>query len=133
MEFFFKPDPEKDDRYLNFEMNPIGTVLIGLGIDRHGRVRVSEPSEIFNIKTSVDKDDLSSYKGTYWSINYSIPFDFLEKYYGKLEFTSGKKLLANFYKCGDDSKYKHFGSWNIIDLPKPDFHRPEFFGELVLE
>ncbi|WP_449033796.1 carbohydrate-binding family 9-like protein, partial [Prevotella sp.] len=24
----------------------------------------------------------------------------------------------------------HFLSWNPIDLPAPDFHRPDFFGEI---
>jgi hypothetical protein len=42
-------------------------------------------------------------------------------------------IRANFYKCGDLTAHPHFLSWNPIDLPKPDFHRPEFFGTLTLK
>ena len=39
---------------------------------------------------------------------------------------------GNFYKCGDETKTPHYGSWNPIENPTPDFHRPEGFGELVI-
>jgi hypothetical protein len=26
--------------------------------------------------------------------------------------------------------HPHYLSWNRIDIPQPDFHRPDFFGEL---
>lgn len=42
-------------------------------------------------------------------------------------------LRANFYKCADKTKRPHFLSWQPIPLPRPDFHRPEYFGEIVLE
>ena len=41
-------------------------------------------------------------------------------------------LKANFYKCGDLTAHTHFLSWSPIDAPKPDFHRPDFFGTLEL-
>jgi len=46
---------------------------------------------------------------------------------------NGKTMRANFYKCGDKLQTPHFLSWAPIDLPKPKFHCPEFFGELVFE
>jgi hypothetical protein len=49
----------------------------------------------------------------------------------KLE--AGATLRANFYKCGDELQVPHFLSWNPIGVETPDFHRPEFFGKLVLE
>jgi Carbohydrate-binding family 9 len=27
----------------------------------------------------------------------------------------------------------HFVAWSNIETPKPDFHRPDFFGKLVFE
>ena len=42
-------------------------------------------------------------------------------------------MKANFYKCGDRLKQQHYLSWNPIDLPRPNFHCPEFFGELTFE
>jgi hypothetical protein len=41
-----------------------------------------------------------------------------------------EKIMGNFYKCADDTAFKHYLSWNPILTPNPDFHRPEFFGEL---
>ena len=44
-----------------------------------------------------------------------------------------QQLRVNFYKCADKTKRPHFVSWQPIDLPNPDFHCPEFFGELTLD
>jgi hypothetical protein len=49
------------------------------------------------------------------------------------ELLAGQKIRANFYKCGDKTPEPHFISWNPIDLPKPNFHVPQFFGLLELE
>ena len=43
-----------------------------------------------------------------------------------------KTLRANFYKCGDNCDKTHFLSWSPIALEKPNFHCPDFFGELKL-
>jgi len=40
MEFFVQPDVD-DPRYINFEFNPFGTLLLGIGPDRATRSRVS--------------------------------------------------------------------------------------------
>ena len=32
----------------------------------------------------------------------------------------------------DKTAHPHYLSWSPIGTEKPDFHRPEFFGELVL-
>ena len=43
-----------------------------------------------------------------------------------------KSLRCNFYKCGDKCDRPHFLSWSPIDKPEPNFHCPEFFGEVIL-
>ena len=40
--------------------------------------------------------------------------------------------FEGFYKCGDKTAHPHFLSWNPVGTPAPDFHRPDFFGELIL-
>lgn len=133
VEFFFNPDPEHDERYMNFEINPIGILLLGIGKDRYSRTQVTDVSpDIFHIKTSVNRESIKNYNGPLWSIEYSIPFTFIEQHYGKQDFAPGKEIKANFYKCGDKTRYPHFGCWNMIENPTPDFHRPEFFGSLIL-
>jgi len=42
MEFFFMPFPEEDRRYFNAEMNPLGTLHLGLGEGRGNRVKIRE-------------------------------------------------------------------------------------------
>ncbi|HOJ11246.1 MAG TPA: carbohydrate-binding family 9-like protein [Clostridiales bacterium] len=135
VEFFINPNPDKDDRYFNFEMNAAGTLLLGLGINRHGRKRfvIDNFREFFNIKTSVTKENLANYNGEFWTAQYSIPFTFLEEHFGKLNFKPGCRLEANLYKCGDETGFPHYGCWNPITIITPDFHRSEFFGNLVLE
>jgi hypothetical protein len=49
------------------------------------------------------------------------------------ESLSGKKIKANFYKCGDKTEEPHYLSWSPIDTPEPDFHVPSFFGLLEME
>lgn len=135
VEFFMNPNPHKDDRYLNFEVNPMGTMLLGIGKNRFNRSHITNLEDFasFAIMTSVSEEDVKSYGGDWWSVQYIIPFAFLEKIYGKLNFTSGAKLKANFYKCGDCTAKPHYGCWNRVESPKPDFHRPECFAELLLE
>ena len=37
------------------------------------------------------------------------------------------------YKCGDQTKYEHYMSWNYVGNEVPQFHSPEFFGEMIFE
>ena len=64
-----------------------------------------------------------------WSVGMCVPFDLI----GADPDNLPSSIRANFYKCADKSAHPHFLSWNPIDVPSPDFHRPEFFGELILQ
>lgn len=131
VEFFFNPNPDSDERYINFETNAIGTSRVGIGSSRQDRKLLQVNPSIFNVKATVIKSNISSYKEKSWSIEYCIPFNFIEAYYGKIEFDNGYKMKGNLYKCGDETKYPHFGCWNSIKTPYPDFHRPEYFGNII--
>lgn len=67
----------------------------------------------------------------WWEACLEIPAETLKGLWN-LELAPGGVLYANFYKCGDDTPQPHFISWSPIDLPKPDFHAPQFFGALEL-
>ncbi len=131
------PDPENDDRYFNFEINPVGSLYLSIGNGRFGRQFMKEtPESCFQIRTSVPKASLPDYHDGFWTVEYAVPLDFIQKYFNRFSFSPGGKLRANFYKCGDGTQYPHFGCWNPIsaaDYPNPDFHRPESFGWLRLE
>jgi len=132
VEFFVSPDD--DGIYYNFEFNPIGTCLLGKGSGRADS-KVLDPSYIDKIRRfgSYGNMPFSKLGGERhrWTLVMAIPLEaFAGKNIGSL---SGKRFKANFYKCGDTLDEMHFLSWQPVKTEKPDFHRPEFFGEIVFE
>ena len=63
-----------------------------------------------------------------WEVALVIPYSAF--FMHNITSLDGKAIRANFYKCGDKLQTPHFLSWNPIDLEKPNFHCPEFFGML---
>lgn len=127
-EIFLK-DPSCPD-YYNIEVNAAGYLLVGKGPDRHSRVRlpmetIARISRKAEFKVPFDNaDDLFT-----WSLTVAIPYGVIGLDGEHLPAT----LLGNIYKCGDKTAHPHFLSWAPIDTPKPDFHRPEFFGTFCLK
>ena len=66
-----------------------------------------------------------------WEVALVIPYSAF--FMHNVTSLGGKTIRANFYKCGDKLQTPHFLSWSPIDLEKPNFHCPEFFGELHFE
>lgn len=121
MELFFKPGKECEE-YINFEINPFGTLFLSKRKDRYQTHFVEVDEAIFDIKSIITKD--------YWQLIYKIPFSFLKSEYENIS----DVMYGNFYKCcGSVGDKQHYASWNLVETPKPDFHRPEFFGKIVLE
>ena len=131
VEFFINPFPEKRLGYINIETNAIGAMLIAFGRDRHNRrpIRKKDLSG-FQIAPSL-KEPLDGYHGSeLWTLKYRLPLKLFKIYYGEKIF-SGLEARANFYKCGDETEFLHYGAWSPIQSSSPDFHRPEFFGRLI--
>ena len=127
--FFASPDGEG---YFNFEMNCIATLLAAKrkgraeGVEHFGSEQMAQtirfstlPHEAFDEREGIHE----------WSVVLGIPFTLL----GYAEGVRPAKMRANFYKCADATRIPHYVSWNPIDVVNPDFHRPEFFGELLLD
>lgn len=122
VELFLNPNPQKSADYLNFEVSAGGGIMVGKGDGRHERhnfdtVRVED----FRIEKEIRADG--------WTMCFFIPFAFLKEQYGDVK----TEMRGNLQKCGDDTVHPHFGCWNPIAAPHPDFHRPECFGTLILE
>lgn len=119
--------------YYNIECNCIGTLLAASGDSRHDRVPV-EPSLRSAVLrwSSLGGEPFEECKeSTAWEVALVIPASLFAAHPLRLE--AGTLLRANFYKCGDELSVPHFLSWNPIEVVSPDFHRPEFFGELLLD
>lgn len=119
LEFFVRPQGE--EKYLNFEMNPLGTLHLGLGEGRHGRTFPEIPDEVFDIKCTFENDK--------WQLKLYVPFTVFEELYGKYT----NIFEGNLYNCGEETEKVHFLMWSNIETEKADFHRPEYFGQFILE
>lgn len=116
--------------YYNFETNCIGTMLAAKRVSRSEFERLpSEAMERIVRYTSFERGvPIEKKVGEFnWHLVIGIPFDILS--------LDGKNLpdyiTGNFYKCGDETPYPHYLSWNPIETDTPNFHRPEFFGKLI--
>ena len=128
VEFFVKRPT--DEHYINFEFNCIGTCDASYRLSRTEKTDLpheqlatirrypSLPRRPFPEKTGFQS----------WSLLVVIPLYIIGLEKGHMP----EKLLGNFYKCGDATLLPHYLSWSPIDTEQPDFHRPEFFGELLL-
>ena len=123
---FFVQDPD-GSVYYNFEINALGKILACIGPDRnHRTARPAEEMEAIARFASVNKVDVVKEGLQNWRVCIIIPFELI----GIDPENPPKSIRANFYKCGDNTAHPHFVSWAPINTPQPDFHRPEFFGEL---
>jgi len=126
VEFFVQSPDGK--HYTNFEMNCIGTLLAARRTSRHDPepFTAGQFEPIRRITSLPHKSIDSKGEGQSWWAIEVIPYESFG-YAGKPE-----SLRANFYKCGDKCDQPHFLSWSPIGLPSPDFHCPEWFGEIEL-
>lgn len=123
---FFVREPQAE-HYYNFEMNCIGTALAARRLSRSEKEYLSaEQMQKVVLRTSLPTGVPFEGSGS-WSIEAEIPFEVI----GIRGVPS--QLEGNFYKCGDKTTVPHYVSWSPIATPSPDFHRPEYFGEIVLE
>lgn len=131
VEFFSVP--AADGIYYNMECNCAGTLLIGAGAGRADRQRA--PQEVLDKVqrwASLGREAFDERVGERsWEVALIIPYSaFFLHHITSLD---GKSIRANFYKCGDKLQTPHYLSWNPIELEKPNFHCPEFFGMLNFE
>ena len=132
VEFFF--DPRADGNYYNFEFSCIGMPHLAYGPARHKRQFVEEEKikKELKISSSLGSEPFIERTGGHtWEMTIIIPASILTEDEGIQ--LKGLKTKANFYKCGDKTSERHYLSWNAVGTEAPDFHRPEFFGDLIFE
>ena len=129
VEFFVRPENELS--YANFEFSCTGVCLAARGNGRHGRTPLTSdeykrirrystvPKEVFAEKTGIHA----------WELTVAIPFELIGLDAANLP----EKIRGNFYKCADDTAHPHYLTWSPIHLPSPDYHCPEYFGEIYLQ
>ena len=128
MEAFLSLWADRTPLYVNVEMNANGATLMQYGTGRADRtffteeqIRICQPQAVIEENR--------------WKISFFLPLELLEEIGGTIPQTSGTKIACNFYKVceGDNAEQIHYASYAPVDVPKPDFHRPEFFSTGILK
>lgn len=136
VEFFFAPDTSYPERYFNLEINCGGTPLMHYNLvpGKETRQISADDISLIDIKPSLPQIiDPEITEPVTWTLEYRIPLAMLEKYSPVTRPAKGVTWRGNFYKIAENNSNPHYITWSVIDIPKPDFHRPEFFGILAFE
>ena len=130
VEFFCQIPGER--HYFNFETNCIGAMVGSRRLGRAEEVQPLPAEEMAQIvrTCTFPREAFEEKDGLFeWTVELRIP---LRLIFREKEPVFPQQLRCNFYKCADKTKKPHFVSWQPIPLPKPDFHCPQFFGEITL-
>jgi len=111
--------------YYNFEFNAIGTCYLAHGVPGNGRV-LADIKVIEKIKTGFKIESYTD--GVKWELTAVIPVETFN--YNNLQNLGSINATANFYKCGDELPVPHFITWAPVEAEKPNFHLPQFFGNI---
>ena len=130
VEFFFSPSGVLGSSYVNLEVNCCGTLHLAYGAGRDNRKFISlEAASLIARQTSIlSAVKIESEDDKEWRVEIALPFAAIEQLTG--EPVNKDKWFANFYRCGGRTE-PQYAVWNNIDVPEPDYHRPEYFGELI--
>ncbi|MGI6100093.1 MAG: carbohydrate-binding family 9-like protein [Kiritimatiellia bacterium] len=138
VEFFVQPAPGK--AYFNFEISAAGTMLLYF-IEDARRLRAGgfhkyapvapewlRQVEIGHSLPGLVRRPIAGPLA--WAIAYRIPLALFTAHLGECGVARGDVWRGNFFKCGGDPAYPHWGMWSDVGK-KLNFHQPQAFGELV--
>lgn len=125
MECFLQLYPNESDSYLNFEVNANGAMHCQVGTGKYDRECLAPKGISVPVVTTQKGEG-------FWEVSYFIPLELIKSVYGKADLSRGTIIRGNFYKCGDETRYPHFGCWARIENETPNFHLPKYFGEITL-
>lgn len=115
----------RGEEYSNFEFSASGAFLAAHGRGRAGRVFYDEEARrhVHDSVTILENNNHLSR----WRLEARLDLAAL-----KIIDSVPCTVRLNAYKCGDGLRKPHFLSLFPIDVPEPDFHRPEFFQNVNL-
>jgi len=135
VELFFTPGPDVDMGYFNFEFSCCGVMLARFqpepGIDLQD-LSESDCCAV-EIVRSIPDDQIDPERvgPLTWTLAARIPFELLEHYSPAVATPKpGIQWRGNAYKCADRTSGPHWLTWSPIDWDGPNFHLPQFFGQL---
>lgn len=126
VEFFI--DPLDNGHYWNWEFNCIGAINASHRSERPNPTRLTS-EELARVRRypSCGTRPFHEIEGLFtWNLLVVIPLDLMGIDGDNMPDT----VRANFYKCASATSEPHYLSWAPVEIEKPDFHRPEYFGVL---
>jgi hypothetical protein len=133
VEFFFAPDAANPERYFNLEINCGGTPLMHYNMIAKEKITVLDADLIRKIEIAhtlpgiVDPELPGLVE---WTNEYRIPLDILRKYSQISNPGPGVAWKGNFYKIAENNSNPHYITWAVVKNTVPDFHLPQYFGQL---
>ena len=127
---FFLQTPGSEE-YWNFEFNCIGAINASHRKDRKHPIRLTD-MELATVKryATCGNNPFQELEGIFnWGLAIAIPFELIGVDVSKRPI----EMKGNLYKCASATSMPHYLSWVPIKTDKPDFHRPEYFGKIILE
>jgi hypothetical protein len=118
---------DDDDDYYNLEFNSMGTCFAGYGKNRDER-NTLPINVIRQIRHQTLVKSRALNEGIGWELTLMIPNEVF--CYHKITSLKERACRVNLYKCGDDLPEPHFLAWNEVYSEEPDFHLPQFFGNM---
>ena len=125
--------PGDDGWYYNFEFNCAGTLCYSCRPGRQGAVLAPEACHADVLRrTSLPHEVLAeTHVEGGWSLTAAIPVTALFRH--DVQSLCGRRMKMNCYKCGDGLSTPHYLTWAPVRTEKPDYHRPEFFVDVLFE
>ncbi len=133
VEFFFTPNTDTTTGYYGLEINCGGIMLFyrksngATDIDAISQDECKQVDVYHSLPAGI-KDEIL--EPTTWIIEYRIPLSLIKRHKQYQKPAPGVKWKINLFKCADETSHPHWLTWSVIDLPKPMFHAPEFFGTI---
>lgn len=133
VEFFFCPSKSVSKGYFNLEINCGGTALFRFKSPEKGKILIPESEfqkmEIAHSLPKVVEPEIQ--EPVTWTLEFKLPFKIISPFYDLTLPRSGERWRANFYKIADESSHPHYLTWSEVRYPKPNFHLPHYFGDLM--
>ncbi len=133
-EAFISPVPEGSERldYINYEINCIGTWLVGYHAKSRNADRGKwEPGGIVigrYIKGTVNNDkDID--EG--WVLEFSVPWTHFREFGAEFPPKDGQVIHVGLHRCGGKTNAQ-YSQWAPSQTERPNFHSPQDFGKVIL-
>ncbi len=133
VEFFFSPDVGFPERYFNLEINCGGTPLMHYNIIPGENITVLKVKDIKMIEIAHSMPQIIDPEITdpiTWTVECRIPLVMLKKYSRITYPEPGINWKANFYKIAENSSNSHYLTWSPVENKEPNFHLPQYFGQI---